>query len=95
MTAFKHNLDLIQLVNNSYNHITQLETLTRLFASSKESEYSKEFPSDSNLTQYEIDQLAMICKTTHNSHYNYKLFLFPEFQNSNNHVDNMLLNRIN
>jgi hypothetical protein len=91
MKAFIKNLELISIVFNNYEHIKQLETLSECFKQMRESDYSKEYPSDYDLTQTQIDRLFVICKTSQNSRYNYKLFTNPEFQNAENLITNVLL----
>ena len=56
----------------------------------KESDYSKQNPSEYGLTQEQIDKLLIIIKTTHNSHYSNKFYTSSEFQNEQNIVDNVL-----
>ena len=72
----KKYLELIQLVNNSYKHIEQLDTLGSMFINMEESY---------GLTRAEIGLLYVICKTTQQSHHGLKLNTV--FGNPENHVD--------
>ncbi len=67
-------LRLIKFVNDNYEHIGDLERLINLISRATE---------DTVGTCHEL----IIAKTTHNSHYDYKLYTYPEFQNPENHVD--------
>ena len=84
---FRQHLNLIKVVHDNYSHIQDLETLGEMYRDMKETEYSKKYPSKYSLNQFEIDKLHIICKTTQNSHYEYRLYLSPELQNPNNHID--------
>jgi hypothetical protein len=66
------------LVNNKYNHIADLESLSTLLQNTKPNIW---------LTQEEIDKLIIVAKTTHNSHYSYAYMLSKQFQDPENHVD--------
>ena len=90
MTAFIKELELISLIDNNYEHIQQLETLSNHYKLMKESNYSKEYPSNYNLTQEQIDKLIIISKTTQNAHYNMGLYTSNEFKDVNNTVENVL-----
>lgn len=92
MKALNNNLKLILVVHNNYNHIQDFETLTKLFESSVESDYSKQYPSEYSLSQAQIDHLVVICKTTHNSHYDYNLFKDDMYKNPINHIDKIIKN---
>jgi hypothetical protein len=87
---FKQHLNLIKIVHDNYSHIQDLEILGEMYRDMEETEYSKQYPSEYQLTQFQIDKLYVICKTTQNSHYGFGLFLSPEFQDSNNHIDIIL-----
>jgi hypothetical protein len=89
-TAFKRNLELISLVNNNYEHIQQFETLIEAFKLMKESEYSLKYPNEFCLTKEQIDSLIEIVINTHNSHYDYKLYLDTKYQNSDLCIHNVL-----
>ena len=39
----------------------------------------------------ETEDEHIICKTTHNSHYDYKLFTTPKFQHPENYINNFIL----
>ena len=79
----KKYLELIQLVNNTYNHIEQLETLGSMFANMQESY---------GLTTAQIGNLFIICKTTQQAHHGLK----PNtvFGNPANHVDVVIGNMV-
>ena len=79
----KKYLELIQLVNNEYKHIEQLETLCSMFANMQESY---------GLTKAEIDLLFIICKTTQSAHYGLKFNTL--FGNPANHVDVVIRNML-
>lgn len=81
MSYLKDYLELIQVVNNNYEHIDQLEKLNQMFDHLQSSVW---------LTEEEINDLAIVSKTTQNSHYEYKLFTSPNYQNPDNHVDKRL-----
>ena len=91
MNAFLKELELISLVNNNYEYIQQLETLSNHYSRMVVSDYDKQYPSEYGLTQEQIDNLVIITKTTQNSHYGMKLFTSEEFQNESNIVDNVLI----
>lgn len=74
---FEHYLNLIETVNNSFKHISELEALSKLLKYSEENIW---------LTMDETKKLHEICCTTHNSHYDYKLFT-KEFQNPEMHIN--------
>lgn len=82
MSYLNNYLELVQLVNNNYKHISQFEQLERLIENVKPSVW---------LNQEEIDKLEIIAKTTHNANYDYRLFTSKEYQNPNNQVDAILL----
>ena len=90
MKAFDLELQLISLIDNNYEHIQQLETLSSHYKVMKEKSFMKEYPDEYNLTQEQIDRLHIIAKTTHNSHYDMRLYLSPEFQDSNNTINAVL-----
>ncbi len=90
MKAYTKELELISLVNENYNHIQQLETLIEHYKLMKESDYSKEYPNEYNLTQEQIDKLYVIAKTTQNSHYDMKLYTQEIFKDNDNTVNNVL-----
>jgi hypothetical protein len=85
MKTLKKAIELIAVVNSNYEHIEQLETLESLYSNLKETEYSKQYPSEYSLTQQQINELHRICNVTRNSHYN------KELLTDNAHVDNQLL----
>jgi hypothetical protein len=85
MKAFKKNLELIAIVSKNYEHIEQLETLEKLFSDLKETEYSKEYPSEYRLNQREIKELTKICHITRKSAYN------KELLSDEAHIDNQLI----
>lgn len=78
MNYFKQQLQLIQTVNNNYKHIVELEAIEILLQYTSPNVF---------LSKEEIAKSLLICKTTHNSHYKYKLFTSSTIQNPNNHVD--------
>ena len=90
MKAFKNHLKVIQIVHNNYSHIQDLETLGDMFKLMKESEYSKNYQNEFQLTQQQITELEIICKTTQNSHYGYNLFVSELYKNPSNHIDNVI-----
>lgn len=90
MKAFIKELELISLVDNNYDHIQQLETLSEHYKLMKESDYSKQYPNEYNLTQEQINNLFIICKTTQNAHYDMRLHTSVEFQDESNTVSNVL-----
>jgi hypothetical protein len=71
-------LNLIQVVNENYKHIDQLDKLIILLNYQQPSVY---------LNQEEIDKLVIIAKTTYNSYYDYKVYTDVMYQNPDNHVD--------
>ena len=87
---FQKHLQLIKVVHDNYSHIKDLEILGKMFNQMIESDYSKKYPNEYSLTQSQITHLEIICKTTQNSHYEYKLFLSEEFKNPQNHIDNVI-----
>jgi hypothetical protein len=90
MKAFIKELELISLINNNYEHIQQLETLSDHYKLMKESAYSKEYPNEYNLTQEQINNLFIISKTTQNEHYGMHLYTSIEFQDENNTISKVL-----
>lgn len=74
-------LELIKVVNDHYDHISQLEALEKILSFVQPHVY---------LSQEQIDKLAVIAATTHNSHYDYKLYTLARFQNPENHIDMQL-----
>lgn len=85
MNYFKMQLDMIQTVNNNYKHIVEVEAVEQLLQYTAPNVF---------LSKEEIARLLLICKTTHNSHYNYKLFTSAVYQDPTNHV-NIVLAGIN
>lgn len=81
MSYIGNFLELIKIVNDNYDHVTQLKALERLIDNTKPNVW---------LSQEEIDKLDIIIKTTHNSHYDYHLFLNPSYQIPQNHVNNFM-----
>lgn len=79
----KKYLELIQLVNNGYKHIEQLDTLCSMFANMEKCY---------GLTTAEIDLLFVICKTTQQAHHGLKLNTL--FGNPANHVDVVIGNTV-
>ncbi len=90
MDAFTKELKLISLVNNNYEHIGELETLANHYKLMIESNYSKNYPNEYNLTQAQIDKLVIITKTTQNSHYDMGLYTSKEFQDPSNVIDDVI-----
>lgn len=91
MKAFNLELQLISLIDNNYEHIQQLETLGSHYKIMKEKSFMKEYPDEYNLTQEQIDRLYIITRTTHNSHYDMRLFTSSEFQNPDNVISAVLV----
>ena len=78
---------LIKTINDNYSHINELETLEHLL---RDHNISK---TDANSERLWFDDLSkeyIVAMTTHNSRYDYKLFIDPQFQNPDNHVDKIL-----
>lgn len=45
---------------------------------------------DNLLNTEETKEEYIVCKTTHNSHYNYRLFGHKKYQDPTNHIDNFI-----
>lgn len=90
MNAFINELQLISLIDNNYEHIQQLNTLLDHYKLMKESEFSKEYPGEYNLTQAQINKLFIITKTTINAHYNMSKYTSEEYKDVSNIVHNVL-----
>jgi len=84
--VLKRHLKIIQTVHDNYSHIQELEDLSVIYSLAVTPNYESAF----TLTQKELDFLVVVCKTTQNSHYDYRLYTRTEFKNNFNHVDYLL-----
>ena len=95
MSAFKKELELINLVNSNYSHISQLETLGNHYANlMRESSYTTDCKANGHLNEYhltneDIARLEVIARTTHNSHYGFQLWI-NRYNNPNDTIENVL-----
>lgn len=80
-------LILIKTINDNYSHINELETLEHLL---KDHDLDNIDPKGERLWFGDLNKEYIVAMTTHNSHYDYKLFTDPQFQNPDNHVDKIL-----
>ena len=62
MNLLKIQLKLIKTVNDNYKHIIELEGLISLLELTKESKFSKEYPSEYLLNQKQIDTALLVAK---------------------------------
>ena len=84
MRYFIQYLQLIKVVHDNYNHIQQMETLSRMFDNLQPSVWLKE---------EEIKLLSIVIETTINSHYDYHYLLAETYTNPENHIDVIYKNK--
>jgi len=75
----KQILELIKLVDSKFDHIQQLITLIEIL---------DEAADDQGYSLYSDE--VIVAKTTHNSHYDYDLYLDMKYQWKENHIDNIM-----
>lgn len=73
---FQKQLVLIKLVEKTYKHIDQLESLGSLYSKIEDDK--------------EAEKLYIISRTTQNAHYDYKLYTLSMFKDVKNHIDNLV-----
>lgn len=77
-------LNLIKTVNEKSSHVSELKALGDLFSTMADYEESRK-------EDYELaEELFIICRTTQNARYDYKLFTLSKYQNRDNHIDVVL-----